>query len=160
MSFALSPGQITELEGCARGDKLHYVRLKALALLSCAEGRAQSEVAGIFRVNRNSVANWCRRYRMEGVAGLRVKTGRGRRPCADAEELARHVLQSPRNFGIARTRWTLELLARTVPCLKGFTRYGVQQALKRGGFSYKRGQPSIHSPEPEYSQKKGLWTRL
>ena len=159
MKFTLSPDQTAELMGCVRESPLPYVRVKALALLSCAEGRSQAEVARVFRVDRNTVSRWCRGYLQEGIPGLRVKPGRGRRQCADPKDLAHHVLQSPRNFGIERTRWTLALLAQTVPCLKGFTRYGVQQALRRSGFSYKRGQPSLHSPDPEYSQKKGMWTK-
>jgi len=159
MKLTLSQEQIRELKRVSRNSKKAYVRIKALALLSCAAGRSQSEVAGIFQVTRKTVREWCRRFVETGVCGLEVRAGRGRPPQADPEQIARYVLQSPRNFGVDRTRWTLELLAQTVPCLNGFTRYGVQQALRKAGFRYKRGQPSMHSPDPDYDKKKGHWTR-
>jgi transposase len=160
MQLTIDSSQRDELERLSRHSELPHIRVKALALLNCAEGRSNTEVAGIFRVSRGTVAQWCVRYMREGADGLQVKPGRGRPRQADPEELARYVLQSPRNFGIDRTRWTLDLLARTVPSLRGFTRYGVQQALRRAGFSYKRGQPTVHSPDPEYDSKKKLWTGL
>jgi transposase len=116
-------------------------------------------VARIFRVTRRSLYRWRRRYLAEGVTGLRVRAGRGRKPRADLEQLSDYVRQSPRTFGVHRTRWTLATLANAVPSLRGFSPFGVQKALRRAGFHYKRGQPSLHSPDPQYAQKKGLWTR-
>jgi len=78
---------------------------------------------------------------------------------ADAREIERYVRQSPRNFGIGRTHWTLTTLVQVVPSLRGFSPYGAQKALARAGFGYKRGQPHVHSPDPQYEVKKGLWTR-
>jgi hypothetical protein len=43
--------------------------------------------------------------------------------------------------------------------LKGFTDAGVYYALVRAGFRYKRGQPHLHSPDPEYEEKRGGWLR-
>jgi hypothetical protein len=37
---------------------------------------------------------------------------------------------------------------------------GVKKALERCGFAYKRGQPHLHSPDPEYEAKKGQWIEL
>jgi len=76
------------------------------------------------------------------------------------EELERYVRQSPRAYGLPQTRWTLRALAQTVPSLKGFTDAGVYYALVRAGFRYKRGQPHLHSPDPEYEEKRGGWFRL
>lgn len=109
-----------------------------------------------FQVTPKTLRNWCSRYLREGETGLEVKNGRGRPRRADPEEIADYALQSPRNFGIDRTHWLLDLLTQVVPSLKGFSRYGAQQALRRSGFSYKRGKPSLHSPDPEYAEKKDL----
>jgi transposase len=102
---------------------------------------------------------WQRRYLREGLDGLRVHAGRGRKGRANLQELVEHVRQSPRRYGVPFTRWTLAKLAQVVPSLKGFTPFGVQKALVRAGFHYKRGQPGLHSPDPLYEVKKGLWTR-
>lgn len=156
----LTQEQWQELTRMARRGQPAYVRPKALALLNLAEGRAVKEVAASLRVSRQSVSAWRHRYLEQGVAGLRVQPGRGRKPQADPQELERYVRQSPRHFGVARTRWTLATLAQVVPSVKGFSAYGVQKALARAGFGYKRGQPWLHSPDPAYEAKKGLWIKL
>jgi transposase len=154
MRLDLSTEQAAELRQLARcGDPAH-LRVKALALLNWADHRPVTLVAGMFRIARKTLYDWRERYLAGGVDGLRVGSGRGRRPRADLAEIERYVRQSPRNFGVPRTRWTLALLAEVVPSLKGFTRFGVQQALRRAGFSYKRGQPWVHSPDPDYQEKK------
>ena len=107
------------------------LRTKALVLLNVGEGRGVCELAKIFRVSRQSVHAWQKRYREQGIEGLGVQPGRGRKPKADGKEIERYLRQSPRRFGVARTRWTLQALADAVPCLKGFSPYGVQKALAR-----------------------------
>lgn len=148
-----------ELEWVARHGQPAYVRPKALALLNLADGHPVSEVASLFRRSRQALYGWRKRFAAEGVAGLWVRPGRGRKSTANLDELARYVRQSPRRFGIARTRWTLATLAQVVPSVKGFSPYGVQKALARAGITYKRGQPRLHSPDPAYEEKKGLWTK-
>jgi transposase len=148
-----------ELERAARGAQPAHMRTKALVLLNLFDGRGVTEIAAIFHVSRDSVYKWKKRYFEGGIEGLRVRPGRGRKAIADPVEMERYLRQSPRNFGINRTRWTLSTLASVVPSLKGFSPFGVQRALARAGFSYKRGQPRLHSPDPLYEEKKGLWTR-
>ena len=108
----------------------------------------------LFLASRQSLYAWQGRFLAEGVPGLEIRRGRGRKPRADMAEIERHVLQTPENFGLRQTRWTLRALAETVPSLRGFTPSGVARVLKRTGFSYKRGQPVQHSPDPDYEKKK------
>jgi len=159
MKIELSSEQVDELKATARKDRTPKVRIKALVLLNLADGRAASDVASVFRVSRTSVYAWVAEYQAEGVKGFRVSAGRGRKARADVEEIRHYIAQSPENFGLNQTRWTLAALAKTVPSLKGFGLSGVLQAVRRAGFRHKRGQPSLHSPDPEYSQKKGLLTK-
>lgn len=155
----LTPKQKRELEALARRGQPAYVRTKALVLCNRGEGRSVQELSRLFRVSRTAIYDWQRRYAERGVESLWVQPGRGPKARAKAEELARYVLQSPRRFGVERTRWTLQALAQTVPCLEGFSAFGVQKALARAGFGYKRGQPHLHSPDPQYEEKKGSWRR-
>ena len=152
-------GQIKELEMLARRSPVPYVRVKALAVLNVARGRPRQEVAEIVCVHRASVGTWVRRYRAEGAAGFAVAQGRGKPPQVDREELESYLRQSPRLFGLSQTRWTLRALAGTVPSLKGLTDSGVYRALVRLGLGYKRGQPHLHSPDPQYEEKRGAWSR-
>jgi transposase len=156
----LTDEQRAELERVARHGQPAYVRTKALVLLNRAEGRTVSELARLFQVSRQAIYDCQRRYERAGIQSLWVQPGRGRKGRADPKEIERYVRQSPRNFGVARTRWTLQSLAAVVPSLRGFSPFGVQKALARVGYRYKRGQPHVHSPDPQYEIKKGLWTRL
>lgn len=136
-----------------------HLRVKATALWNLGVGRRASEVAAFLGVSRGSLRNWVRRFAAEGAAGLAVRPGRGRPSRADPAEVEAYVRQSPRGFGLLQTRWTLRALAQTVPSLRGFTDMGVAKVLHRLGFRYKRGQPQLHSPDPEYGEKRGAWRR-
>jgi len=118
-----------------------------------ARGESRVAVAGMFATTRQSVGAWVQAYRKEGLPGFAIAPGRGRPQQVEAAELVRYATQSPRNFGMARSRWTLGLLAATVPSLKGFSVTGVRKALQRCGLTYKRGQPWTLSPDPAYEKK-------
>lgn len=148
-----------ELRTLMRRAEKPYVRMKATALWNLARGKSRQEVAGFLGVSLVSVAAWVTRYRQEGVAGLAVRPGRGRKARASASEVEAYLRQSPRAFGLSQTRWTLRALAQAVPSLRGFTAAGVWKVLERAGFRYKRGQPSLHSPDPAYAEKRGRWSR-
>jgi transposase len=151
-----SPEQVAELEALMRRAPEAHIRRKATALWNLAQGRSQHEVAAFLGASRASIVAWKQRFETEGIAGLYVRPGRGRPRVAQAEEIEAVVRQSPRNYGIPQTRWTLDLLAQVVPSLRGFTASGVWRALRRSGLSYKRGQPLIYSPDPLYVQKRGV----
>ena len=62
---------------------LPHLREKAAALLKVADGWSIRDVAhlGLLRPrSRNTVSAWVSRYRARGLAGLKVRTGRGRKP--------------------------------------------------------------------------------
>lgn len=155
----LSAQEKRELRALARRGEPGYLRVKALALLNLAAGQSVSDVARLLWVSRQSVYQWQSRYRAEGVAGLRVSRGRGRKGTADLREIEHYLRRSPRQCGLNQTRWSLTALARAVPSLQGFSAFGVQKALRRAGYRYKRGQPHLHSPDPAYAEKKGRWTK-
>ena len=148
------------LKDFSRRGEPSYLRIKALVLLNLFRGYPVSELASEFEVSRQSIYHWKARFLSRGLEGFRILPGRGRKARADLKELERYLRQSPRQFGVKQTRWSLKALAQTVPSLQGFSAFGVQKALGRAGFRYKRGQPHLHSPDPRYQEKKGLWTRL
>jgi len=155
----LSETQRKELIYASKHSHPGYVRVRALALLNLGDGLSQNQAAKIFHVSRQSVCRWWRVFQNEGIAGLRVHPGRGRKSKVNREEVEDYIRQSPRRFGLNRTRWTLQALADAVPSLKGFSAYGVQKVLRRMGYAYKRGQPHLHSPDPQYIKKNEIWSK-
>ena len=123
------PEQIAELTDAGHHHPKAHVRTKALAVLAVARGETRKDAARFFDASPQSVSAWVRRFREQGVAGFAIAPGRG------------------------RPRQVEELLAQTVPSLQGFSDAGVLRALRRCGISYKRGQPWMMSPDPEFEKK-------
>jgi transposase len=158
-NWDFNEAQKAELQRLAKTHPKAYVRVKALALTHLAEGKTASETAAMVRFHRVSVGEWANRYLAEGAAALEVAEGRGRHSSVQGDEIGRYLRQSPRTFGIDATRWTLSALSQVVPDLKGMSPPGVLKVLARHGYSYKRGQPHLHSPDPDYEEKKGRWIK-
>ena len=60
-----------------------YLRERAAALLKVADGATAAQVArsGLLRPRQpDTLYAWLHRYRAEGIAGLSIRAGRGRKP--------------------------------------------------------------------------------
>jgi len=154
-----SDRQRAELDQWSRTHPQAGMRLKALAIRAVGLGYSRQQVGMILHVSPYTVGQWCRTYQQGGWAALQIHPGRGRRSRINAREVEQYVRQSPRNFGVGRTRWTLELLAQIVPCLAGLHPSAVWHVLRRTGISYKRAEPWLHSPDPDYVKKKSTSKR-
>ena len=75
--------QRAELEAARDHHPVAYIRERAGALLKIAAGQAVRQVAltGLLKArDPHTVAEWLVRYQTGGLAGLQVRTGRGRHP--------------------------------------------------------------------------------
>ena len=82
-TLALSPGQRLELVRLRDHSPRPHLREKAAALLKVADGAVLKHVArlGLLRPrDEGTVAAWLDRYLAEGISGLGVRPGRGRKP--------------------------------------------------------------------------------
>ena len=81
--LTLTPDQRDCLEQARDHHAKPYVRERAAALLKVGEGASVEEVAqhGLLRPRHpNTLYRWAHWYRTEGIAGLRNRPGRGRKP--------------------------------------------------------------------------------
>lgn len=79
----LTETQHKELEMVRDKHEKPYMREKASALLKIAAGQSPHEVAiaGLLKArDPDAIYDWLDRYEAEGVKGLEVKDGRGRKP--------------------------------------------------------------------------------
>lgn len=79
----LTVAQRAELEAARDTSPVPYLRERAAALLKVADGAVAAEVArsGLLRPREpDTVYRWLHRYRREGIAGLTIRPGRGRKP--------------------------------------------------------------------------------
>lgn len=71
-----------------------------------------------------------------------------------AQDAIEHVVhQTPRNFNLERTRWTLKLLRNTLPGLNLASDSALHHLLKRLNIRDKRGRDYTHSPDVDYVAK-------
>ena len=83
LTIHLTAVQRQELEEARDKHEKSYVRERAAAMLKIADGASGRQVAlsGLLkRRDPDSVYSWFHRYNAEGLAGLLVRPGRGRKP--------------------------------------------------------------------------------
>lgn len=81
--LSLAPAERQDLLALRGAAAKPYLRERAAALLKIAAGQSAAAVArtGLLRPRQPAtVYRWLRRFRAEGVAGLRDRPGRGRKP--------------------------------------------------------------------------------
>ena len=72
----------------------------------------------------------------------------------EAQNQVEYLLhQTPRQYGLSRTRWRLQDVGRALRWLEGCSEPGIYKVLKRLGFSRKRAMNFIHSPDRDYRRK-------
>jgi len=82
-TLTLTRRQRRTLAGVRDRHPKPHLREKAAALLKLADGWTITDVAarGLLKPrSRNTVAAWLGRYEQRGLAGLKVRAGRGRKP--------------------------------------------------------------------------------
>ena len=83
LTIKLTLTQRRELEHARDHHRKPYLRERAAAILKIAEGMSARQVAlgGLLKQrDPDSVYSWFHRYQAEGIAGLMIKSGRGRKP--------------------------------------------------------------------------------
>ena len=83
LQVELTPEQMTELEKVRASHPKAYLRERASAILKVAGGASARQVGGQGLLKRHepeTVSLWVKRYLVEGLSGLIVKPGRGRKP--------------------------------------------------------------------------------
>lgn len=165
LRLTLTPEQRRTLEDMRDHHAKSYLRERAACLLKIADGESARQVAlhGLLKRRRpETVCSWVRRYQEEGLAGLMIKPGRGRKPAffpryADEKEAGPAILDvvrhAPELFDVKQSRWTLKAIAQACPWLRLCTDSGLFQMLKRLRIRYKRARSYIHSPDLFYDEK-------
>ena len=131
-----------------------YIRERAAAILKVAGGMSAHEVAkfGLLKARKtDTIYEWLNRWELEGLAGLVVKEGRGRKPYHPFSEKERDALQemvhqSPELFGLEKSRWTIKDIQLAHKDLQSYSESGVWRLLKRLGIVYKRGKKPSSQP--------------
>ena len=83
LKLELSEAQRQELKEVRDHHRLPYLRERAAAILKIAQGHSGLQTARNL-LNRphwpDTVYEWVKRYQADGVEGLKIRKGRGRKP--------------------------------------------------------------------------------
>ena len=80
--IVLTEEEKQKLEGLVKHPPSPYLRERARAILKVSAGASLQATAQELRVrvHRNAVSDWVQRFLSDGLAGLKIKAGRGRKP--------------------------------------------------------------------------------
>ena len=106
IKIELTDIQRKELENGYRNGKSHAFRIRCQMVLLKSEGRKSTEIASFLGFCQQAVNNWLKRYKTEGIKGLKVRPGRGRPSILSKEEdfemVKESVQKHRRRISIAR----------------------------------------------------------
>ncbi len=83
LRISLTAEQSSELEQARDHSDKPYVRERACAILKIASKMSGRQVAqqGLLKKRRkDTIYEWVNRYKAEGISGLQIRSGRGRKP--------------------------------------------------------------------------------
>jgi transposase len=152
--------QIKALEELYHTTKDVRLRTRCQMMLLAAEKHwVAREIAEIVREDEQTVRRWMKRYRTEGIEGLKDAPRRGATPKVTPvyeAQLIRVVRLRPRSMGLEFSLWTLQRLANYMAEETGIRVEAetVRQYLAKHDLVLSRPQHKISSPDPEYEVKK------
>ncbi len=147
--FTVQGKDVETLEGWLRLPTLPQAwSLRAKIILASAAGEGPRAIARRLEVSPNTVCYWRRRYREEGLAGLKTRARSGRPPeITPAKERA--VIVATMRPPKTGTHWSTRSLARKV----GLSHMAVQRIWKKHGLQPHRIETFKFSRDPEFDQK-------
>lgn len=155
-----SAEQIAALDEVYRKSKDGRLKQRAqIILLAAEQGMVAPQIAAIVRLNEESVRKWLKRYRAEGIEGLKDNPRPGMEPTVTEDyraKLVNAVRRRPRSLGLPFSMWTLQRLADYLAEETGLrvSYETVRRYLALAGIVMSRPQHKVSSPDPEYEVKK------
>lgn len=142
IDFTLTAEQLAELEQAINSSPYPEVRQRAIAIRMLHLGQHPEPVGAMVLVTSNTFYAWHKRWREQGLAGLRDGHRTGRPNKADrayVQELEPVLELDPRSLGLSFTIWTLNrlrlYLAEKTGILLSYTRF--RALMSREGYRWK-----------------------
>jgi transposase len=158
----LSDPERAQLQASLRAPSAFALR-RAQILLASAAGHRPREIARRLGCVPQTVRNAIHAVNATGLAALSAGSSRPKSAVpvlngAKLEQLRALVHHSPRTFGLARSTWTLALLAQVAheqglsPTVLSIET--IRQALRRLKVRWRRAKHWLTSSDPAYTRKK------
>lgn len=109
----LSDSQRQALEDGYRNGKSHAFRERCQMILLKSENHTSSEIARFLNCHKITVHQWVKRFEREGIEGLNMRPGRGRRAIlqvsTDLGAVRAAVIRSRQRISLAKAELEAEL---------------------------------------------------
>jgi transposase len=142
IDYTLTQDQLGEVEQAINSSPYPEVRQRAIAIRLLHLGQHPEQVAQVVLVTSNTIYAWHKRWREQGITGLRDGQRTGRPAKADQsylKELARVLEIDPRTLDLLFTIWTINrlrlYLAEQTGILLSYTRF--RALMSREGYRWK-----------------------
>ena len=142
IDFTLTKDQLAELEQAITSSLYPEVRQRAIAIRMLHLGQHPDQIAQTVMVTSNTIYDWHKRWREQGLGGLRDGQRSGRPGKADQayiEQIAQLLDSDPREIGLPFTIWTINrlrlYLSEQTGILLSYTRF--RALLSRQGYRWK-----------------------
>jgi transposase len=149
--FEITKQDMDELRCAYRQTKDAATRTRYQAVMLYMQHYSVDEICQITGCHRNSLMEWCRKYRQQGVDGLRDHRGGPHRAKLSAEQVLElgeklqqycpRTLLGGNTYTASGQHWTVEDLAQAIQRWYGVvwdSRSSYHRLLARCGFSYQR----------------------
>lgn len=143
IDFHLKPKDLSQIEQAIQSAPEPEVRQRAIALRLLHLGHSPEQVAQVVLVTANTIYDWHKRWREQGLAGLRDRQRSGRPSKADSAYIARLealLKTDPAELGLPFTIWTIQRLRlylhEQTQILLSYTRF--RSLLSRMGYRWKQ----------------------
>lgn len=145
----ISPEEEIQLQQAARSKSgSQRDGLRARIVLRRSQGAAEADVALALGVSLTTVSLWSRRFEQQGLAGLKDRPGRGRKPWLAQEKIRRvvtQVVQPPKG----RKKWS----TRSMAAAAGMSHQSVYRIWKANDLKPHLRRTFKISNDPEFEKK-------
>lgn len=113
------------LENLYKTSNNHSLRVRCKTILLKADNRTSEDVGKIVGMSATSVNSWLKRYVAQGITGLYIKEGRGRKPIIDkiVDECAIKILVKKHRQRVETAKAEWEISSGKTASLSTFKRF-------------------------------------
>jgi transposase len=134
-----------EVESLFESDENNLIGVKLYAIIQLNRGYSSRKLEEFYRVTHKQICNWADRFDAEGIAGLRIKSGRGRHSFLSDNQkyqLQSDLLKSPEVFGYNTANWSGPLMQQHISTTYQveYKTAAVYKLMHELGFSFQRAK--------------------
>lgn len=95
----LTSGEVELLESGFKNGKTHHYRMRCQCILLSYQGKSVPALCDLYKKSHLTIYNWFNRWESEGIEGLEIRSGRGRKRKLDFDN-SNHIKEVKKSLSI------------------------------------------------------------